>query len=79
MALMQERKVKEERDRKARRLKKEMAREEKEKKRLAAEMARLERRKEEDSNVDSHLKSRCREGNDAFIAGHWSRLNLVPE
>ena len=70
----QERKLKEERE--AMRLKKEMAREEKEKGRLAAERARLERRQQEDSNVDSNLRRRCREGNEAFIAGHWSRLNF---
>ena len=70
---------KQEREVKARRLKKEMVREEKEKGRLMAEKARLERRLEEDSNVDSSLRRRCREGNDAFIAGHWSRLNLATE
>ena len=73
----EEMKVKEERE--ARRLKREMKKEEKKKGRLVAERARLERRQQEDSNVDSGLKRRCREGNDAFIAGYWSRLNLTPE
>ena len=73
----EEMKVKEECE--ARRLKKEMKKEEKKRGRLAAEMKRLERRQQEDSNVDSGLRRRCREGNDAFIAGYWRRLNLTPQ
>lgn len=67
----EERRMKEERE--ARRLTKEAKREEKEKRRMHNERAKLEKRQEEDSDVDSNLRRRCREGNDAFIAGNWSR------
>ena len=67
----EERRMKEERE--ARRLTKVAKREEKEKRRLDIERARLEKRQEKDSDVDSNLRRRCREGNDAFIAGNWCR------
>lgn len=67
----EERKMKEGRE--MRRLKKEAEREEKKKKMQDNERARSEKRREKEADVDSNLRRRCREGNEAFMAGNWQR------
>ena len=67
----EERKMKEGRE--MRRLKKEAEREEKKKKMQVNERARSEKRGEKEADVDSNLRRRCREGNEAFMAGNWQR------